>query len=174
MKKVSLKNKDTFNHIFEEYYSSLVSFACNYLNNNQANSEDIVQNTFYKLIRKNREFSDLCSLVSYLFISVKNSCLNHNKHLKVKDLHIAESMAIQNTEEFFLSKVLEEEVSHLLNRAIEELPERCRKIFELTLNGLKNPEIASQMQISVTTVKSQKMRGKKILRELLRHQYNMF
>lgn len=52
----------------------------------------------------------------------------------------------------------EEEYQKLFS-LIDELPEQCRKVFLMALDGKKNKEIADALQISVVTVKTQKMRA---------------
>ena len=167
-KKLSLTNEITFNFVFTEYYRPLVLFAGNFLNKDIDEAEDIVQDIFTILLQKYKEFDSLNSLKSFLYVSVKNACLNYNKHTKVKFLFAEEKRANTIKEVFFLNKVLEEEVYYNLVKAVKKLPNRCRTIFELNLDGLKNAEIASKMDISIETVKSQKKRGKKLLYKLVK------
>lgn len=48
--------------------------------------------------------------------------------------------------------IIEEEVHTLLYRALESLPAKCRKVFELScIEGLKYKDIAGDLQISVNT-----------------------
>lgn len=168
MKKISPQNKDTFNTIFNELYVPLVYFASNYLDGNRGSSEDIVQDVFVNLLQKKKEFDSVLAVKGYLYQSVKNSCLNHQKHIKVRQLYANEKKAVAEVEDFSLNKGGKEETFNQLKNAIEHLPNRCKEIFELTLQGLKNSEIAARMEISEETVKSQKKRGKKILSEYLK------
>lgn len=62
---------------------------------------------------------------------------------------------------------MREEIYRRIYRVVEELPEGCRKIFEQHLKGRKNEEIAALLNISVETVKSQKKKAVRILRERL-------
>jgi RNA polymerase sigma-70 factor (ECF subfamily) len=55
-----------------------------------------------------------------------------------------------------------------LNASLLELPEGCRVVFTLFyFEGLEHSEIASDLQISVSTSKSQLSRAKKLLRGLI-------
>lgn len=167
-KKISLVNGETFDTAFANYYTPLVLFANNYVNNDQSISEDIVQDVFLKLLQKKYSFDSLSSLKAYLYKSIKNACINYIKHEKVKQLYVDEEKNIKISETNFLDQVLEEEVYFHLIKALENLPNRCKEVFKLSIEGLKNPEIATKMDISVETVKSQKKRGKKILKKLLK------
>ena len=72
-------------------------------------------------------------------------------------------------EEDVSEKIIRAEVVNELFKAIELLPAACREIFRLGyIEGLSNPKIAEVLDVSVNTVKTQKQRGIKILRNVLR------
>lgn len=55
---------------------------------------------------------------------------------------------------FFQNSVIDQETQLLLYRAIQSLPERERRIFELGfIEGLKNADIAVELNVSESTVK---------------------
>jgi RNA polymerase sigma-70 factor (ECF subfamily) len=57
------------------------------------------------------------------------------------------------------------EITGLLQEYIEKLPEKCRQIFIMSRQqGLKNQEIADQLEISVRTVESQIYHALKLIR----------
>ena len=58
-----------------------------------------------------------------------------------------------------------EEVFRLLFKQIDLLPERCREIFLLHLEGYDNDAIAKKLSLSIETVKTQKKRAMKTLRK---------
>ena len=69
----------------------------------------------------------------------------------------------KQSDEDFLREMMEEEVYRELYAAIQKLPERCRQIFLLKLDGEENQKIADKLQISEETVRSQLRRGKELL-----------
>ena len=75
---------------------------------------------------------------------------------------------LSNTRHGFSEEKLDEDVMLLLFRCIDRLPERCREIFLLHLDGLSNEEIAKQLNLSVLTVKTQKRNAMKVLRDHFR------
>ena len=166
--KVSLQDKNTFNQVFNDFYPSLVFFANKYLEGKQEISKDVVQEVFFKLLKNKKEFENISSLKGYLYSSVKNACLDHHKHNKIKQLYIEQSGAADHLN-YQNEIIFQEEVyRHLLN-AIDRLPNRCREIYTLTLKGIQTKEIAELMGISTETVKSQKKRGKELLGKMLKH-----
>ena len=64
-------------------------------------------------------------------------------------------------------RVMREEMYRELHRAVDELPDRCRAVFELHLQRKKNEEIAQLLKLSVETVKTQKKKAMHTLRERL-------
>jgi len=59
----------------------------------------------------------------------------------------------------------------MVQKAISELPHRQREIIELTLKGIRNPQIALQLNITENTVKTTKRNAFKKLREVLKENY---
>jgi len=168
--RISLSNEKVFEEVFEDLYISLVVFAKGIMFENEMYAEDIVQDVFTNLLLSKKKFENRISLKSYLYISVKNACLNNKKHTKVRQLYAEDKQAVSTLKETsFIDKILEEEVySHLL-KALDNLPKRCKEVFELSLKGYRNDEIAHAMKISSETVKSQKKRGKLLLYSILRN-----
>ena len=59
-----------------------------------------------------------------------------------------------------------EELKRLLTKTVDELPDRCKKIFVMTtLEKKKYTEVADLLGISVNTVKVQVSKAYRILRE---------
>ena len=57
---------------------------------------------------------------------------------------------------------------------IKELPDGAREIMELSVLGLSGPEIAEKLGITIHTVKTQKSRSFKYLREKLKDSVLLF
>lgn len=100
----------------------------------------------------------------YLVQSVKNGCLNHIRsqrtNERVLDEHKRQMLDFQ--EEYILSNptplqyVETQEIEKEVRNAIEQLPEKCRIIFEQYLFLGKLPEeIAKEQFITVSTVRVQ-------------------
>jgi RNA polymerase sigma-70 factor (ECF subfamily) len=166
---ICLNDKKVFDDIFNDLYGPLVFFANSFLKDNTAFSEDIVQDVFTNLLLKKTIFKNNLSLKAYLYHSVKNCCFNHLKHKKVTKTYAINKKAITSEIKFsFYDRIIEEEVKYQLIKALNVLPKRCKKVFELSLNGFKNSEIATEMNISIETVKSHKKNGKIILSNILK------
>ena len=64
--------------------------------------------------------------------------------------------------------LMEEEMSRLLNEAINQLPKQCEQVIIGILEGKSLQEIADNMQISVNSAKTYKLRAIQSLRSLLK------
>lgn len=64
-----------------------------------------------------------------------------------------------------LKEIIQSEVVTRIFSQVNTLPEQCRKVILMTFEEGKKPsQIAEEMDISVSTVNSQKMRGITLLR----------
>ena len=158
--------------LFHNYYSYLCAFATKVILNPEA-AEEIVQDFFVKLWENRTDITIDTSVKNYLFRSVKNRCLNHIKHEKVKLQHtenVLKNTQNHQTNHQFYEVYLADEIE----RSIEELPAKRREIFRLSRQeGLKYREIAERMNLSVKTVEAQMGLAIKYLREKLK-KYNTF
>jgi len=152
-----------FENIFNSFFPALCSFATTYVHDHSV-SEDVVQEVFIALWNNRENFNDPLSLKSFLYTSVRNKCLNFIKHQNVANKHLEASEKELESELVFFDHLIEEETHRLIYNAIDELPPHCKKILLLSLNGLTNPEIADQLNISINTVKTQKAIAYKQLR----------
>ena len=156
--------KNDIRKMFDIYYEALVKYANRFLPLLDE-CEDLIQDIFVSLWEKENSFPDETSLKVFLYKSVRNKCYNVIKHNKVKDKY-AESVVVSlEDDNLFLEQVLEEEIVRQLYQAIEVLPQRKKEIIKLSLKGLKNTEIAEELQIKLQTVKTLKSQSYTILRE---------
>lgn len=153
-------DSDAFKAVFDTLYKDMVSFA-GYFIDNQHMAEDVVQESFIKLWEKRKTLSPETSLKSYLHTLIKNSALNHIEHLKVVDKY-QKSLVLSEIEE---NDNIEEQIK-LVKSLLEKLPEKRKKILVLSvLESKKYSEIASELEISVNTVKDHIKKAYSFLRE---------
>lgn len=162
-----LKDGDqtAFELLFHFYYPGLVIYSTQFTTD-RIEAEEIVQDFFVRFWQRHQQISLTDSLKSYLFLSVKNGCLNYLKHKKVEEKYIRQMTELSNHHlvydpDLYLSSELQEKVKN----AIDLLPERCREIFIMSrIRGLKNEEIADDLHISKRTVETQISKALKVLR----------
>ncbi len=159
--KKAMRKRDpgVFKCLFESFYSSLCLFADKYLNDQEV-SQDIVQDAFLYLWN-NADFGSKNSARSYLYKYVRDRSLNY---LRDKKLRQRKGFKEMESEVFFRDNVIEEETYQIIYDAIRTLSPQARQVIELSLDGLKNQEIADQLHISINTVKTVKGRAFAALR----------
>ena len=151
-------------HLFDLYYTRLCYFAHKLIGDKEA-SEDIVQDAFVAYWKKSADFDSELSIKSFLYLTVKNACLNVIRHGDVVKRYAENNDATGYTEEKIIENIIRSEVAGEIHSAIATLPKGCRQVLELAYFGeLKNDEIAEQLQISINTVKTQKARALQLLR----------
>ena len=165
-----IRDKQEFKKIFESFYPALYLYASTIINDDIF-IEDLVQEVFIKLWEKAEDFQHLNAVKSFLYTSVKNKCLNHIEHSKVVQKHKDFTLQHESNISIANNQIIEEETHRLIYNAINELPPGCKNVLLLSINGLKNDEIAEELNISVNSVKTQKKIAYKQLRVKLKDIY---
>ena len=150
--------------LIDRYYTTLCAFATHIIKDND-NAEDVVQEVFIRVWTYRRQLSNITSIKDYLFASVRNHSLTFLRGQKRLDNHLKQ---IPLEEEYISSYLIEEETNRLLLEAISRLSPRSAEVINLSLSGLKQEEIAKQMNITINTVKSLKYEAIEKLKKLLR------
>ena len=166
IKQLAEGNRLVFKRIFEDYYRPLCGFSKKFIADTDV-CDDIVQESFVGLWNKRQEISSFNAIKSYLYSSVRNACLNYLRHQNVRDKSESEILAL-SSDWYLEDSIVEEEVHSEIYEAIKDLSPQSRKVIVMTMNGLTNPEIAADMEVSVNTVKTLKQRGYKFLRGRLK------
>jgi RNA polymerase sigma-70 factor (ECF subfamily) len=156
-----------FEQLFRTHFVHLSNFANQYIEDTDA-CKDIVQRVFINLWEKRQQIDPQKSIVSYLFTSVRNRCLNHIRdHKKYRsqllDLDCADlEIAIEDDDHFL------EELQGQIQLALEALPDKCRLVFEMSrFQDMKYKDIAQQLDISEKTVEAHMSKALRSLRERL-------
>ena len=157
-------NKPEIKEIFEFYYSRLCYFAFKMLGDEEK-AKDVVQDAFVVLWNKMADFDNETATKNFLYLSVKNACLNLLRHNAVKQKFITTQDSADFIDEKITANIILAEVNGEIHKAIETLPAGCKNVLKLSyFEGLKNQEIADALNISINTVKTQKARALQILR----------
>lgn len=160
---MDVNSEQSFREVFGAFYVPLVHYANTFVHNSD-DAEDIVQEVFVAVWERTDAMISENSLKSYLYRSVKNRCLNFLRDSSVKKRKLDEFQ--EETEALGLDihhEIIREEVYQQLLATFDTLPPQCKKIYQLSLSGMKASEIAAELNLSVETVKTQKKRAKSLL-----------
>jgi RNA polymerase sigma-70 factor (ECF subfamily) len=133
---------------------------------NVEDAEDMLQEAFTEAFKKLKYFRFEATFGSWLKKIVVNRCMNELRRRKT-NLQFFEDMQLfeQRTEEEML---LPELSVDNVKRAMESLPGGSRMVFSLhVLEGYDHNEISEILKISVSTSKSQYMRARLQVKQLL-------
>lgn len=165
-KEIQQGNKTAFDELFFLYYDKLLAFAKQYTKQLES-AEEVTSELFVKIWLKRHTLSKVNNPEVYLYVAIKNGCLNLIRaNSKRNMLFVAwpdepsfDGSLDKNTERFE-----DKELNHLLNLAIQQLPEQRKIIFSLIKEqGLKPNAVAEILGISVRTVENQLYKAVKIL-----------
>ena len=165
-----LKNgkEKTLKSFYEEYFHLYVSFANNLLPSEEE-CKDVVQDDLLKYWNNLNEFDNIIAIRAFFYKSIRNTCLNLIRHQQVQNKYLAENLQYLESESFIHETVVKEEIFHVIHQEISHLTEMEQKVLLLTLEEKSNEEIAQELGIAVSTVKSHKAKGYAVLREKLQY-----
>jgi RNA polymerase sigma-70 factor, ECF subfamily len=155
----------TFERLFKTHFKSLYAYALTIVKNEMV-AEEMVQNVFFKIWEKKAGLNLQTPALAYLYKSVYHESLNYLKHQKVKVAYQSHTAyQLKNQTDQASKKVLLSELEQQINKALSELPEQCRTIFQMSrFEELKYQEIADQLGLSIKTVENQMGKALKLMR----------
>ncbi|WP_321281718.1 RNA polymerase sigma-70 factor [Marinifilum fragile] len=149
-----------FQQFFERFYPMLCLFAQKYVQDSDV-AADMVQESFIKLWKGKDDFENQSAVKAFLYTVTRNNCLNYLKHNKIV---LDYSLQVMEKDLFYRDHIIEQETYMAIHDAIEVLPSQGKRVVEMSMRGIKNPEIAESLSISVNTVKSVKANAYRLLR----------
>lgn len=169
-------DRRAFEYYFKEYYNSIVGFAIQFIGDKDK-AGSIAQDAFIKLWENRGKVQKINGIRSFLYTSVKTDCLNLIRHNKVVRKY--ESKQLQARESSLHTEILNSlnfdsvtfsELESLIEKSIEELPDKCKLVFvKKRFENKKNKEIADELGITLKAVEANITRATKFLKLRLSH-----
>jgi RNA polymerase sigma-70 factor (ECF subfamily) len=161
------KGKDRAKYELYQLYSKAMYNVCYRMMHNKEEAEDMLQEAFTQAFMKLDSFRYESSFGAWLKRITVNTCLNAINKRKVELTYCEEIYDHQVSEEAD-EKEVQLSVANV-TKAMEQLPKGGRMVFSLyLLEGYDHQEIAQIMGITESTSKSQFMRAKRRLVEILK------
>ncbi len=161
------RSEAAFQQVFTTWYRPLHAYAFTLLQE-EAMAEEMVQSVFVKLWERSDSLNLGGSLAAYLYRAVHNESMNYLKHLKVRQKHQLHVVHRSEHTDHAGRRLQVKELEARIGEALEELPEQCRTVFQLSrFEELRYREIAERLQISVKTVENHMGKALRLLREKL-------
>jgi len=166
-----------FNEIFNRYYEKVMRLALKKLTDIDE-AEDIVQEVFVTLVQKMDSFRGDSKFSTWLYAITLNTIkmrlrekIRNRRYISIDEDYNVNSMdrvvsnasnngGLNSPEEIFVNN----EFIENLNRALDLIPEKYKEAFILRdLNQLSNQEIADQLGLTLSAVKSRVHRARQYL-----------
>lgn len=168
-------DETAFDALVREHYNGLCLYGTRMLDS-RAIAEEVVQDVLLRIWQHRDQWNVHSNVAAYLYTAVRNQALNCARRERLQqswqrtsmlELEIGDAaLATPDADE----RIREEEIAEALERAVQELPPRCRETFILRRqHHLSCAEIARVMHIAPKTVEIQIGIALKSLRRKLAH-----
>lgn len=175
-----MADRETFAEQALQYAPQLYSAALR-MTRNQADAEDLVQETYLRAYRGFDSFTDGTNLRAWLYRILTNTYINtyraRQRRPTETDLEDVEDMylyrRLASLDSVLANRSAEDQLFDLLTddevkRALEELPENFRlPVLLADVEGFSYKEIAEMLDIPIGTVMSRLHRGRKAMQKSL-------
>jgi RNA polymerase sigma factor (sigma-70 family) len=179
----SVAGKLNINQIIKDYSSRLKGFIRNTVSSAD-DAEDILQDVFFQLIEAESKTRPIEQLTSWLFTVTRNKIIDFSRKKKTESLPEyfvdSDDESLTELREIMFNDGSTPETDYLrslvwkeLNKALEELPEEQKIVFEMNeIKGISFKEISEQTGETVNTLISRKRYAVLHLRKRLQVLYD--
>lgn len=171
-----------FDEYYRLYYRRIVAFARSYVIDEMA-AQDIAADSMVKLWMHLKDRPDE-DIHNWLFVIVKNLCLDYLKHQRIKQKTIVEvslwkiqdlDFRISSLDKYGQESVASREIREIVNRVLDKQDARTKSIFITSrVYGKKNREIAESMGLSEKNIEYHITKVLKALRMALKDYLMVF
>lgn len=193
IKKIQSGDFNAFEQIVDKYKDKALTLGMRILKNRE-DAEDALQESFVKTFRAivDKQFEERSKFSTYFYRIVYNTALDFYKKHKTRNynlLKIDEPVKIGNDDEKILEnfeldidtnnyetsrvfvtekRTLDNEAQEIVNRYLEQIPEKYAAILTLFyINDLSHEEIAQTLRLPIGTVKNRIFRAKDKLKQVM-------
>ncbi len=150
-------DQSAFRELFHQHVFRLFQFSFTYVKSKEV-AEELVNDVFLRIWQTRNKLHTVKNINIFLYVSVKNASLNY---LRTKSMTVPVDAEALEVSHFSLfpdpeSILISEEMRRTVERAINELPPRCKLVFKLIKeDGMSYKEVAAILEITVKTVDTQ-------------------
>ena len=158
MKKSLLRTDKEVNEIYDRHKKTLYRICFAYMKNH-TDTEDAVQDTFFKLIESVPRFENEAHEKAWLIRTASNVCKNELKHWRRKVENIEDHFDIDGDDGIRTNDILD---------AVFDLPDKYKTVTYLYYyDGYTTPEIAEILKKPQSTIRNYLHEARVILKERL-------
>ena len=162
------ENNNAFEGLYKEYWSLLINFAGQYIDDRQT-CEEIVQDLFVQLYVRGISVKLRHTLKAYLYVALRNRIFNYMRNRAVYRKHVTSAAkkktASQNDVE---QSIYLKELQKSIFKSLQQMPARCSEVYLLKQEQLTVKQISQALNRPTDTVEKQLRKAKKMLIEDLK------
>ncbi len=168
LQQVAVGDESAFRALFDEHWQNIYGVAY-MLTKSVPMAEDMVQDIFLKIWMKKEQLPSIENFRNYLFIVARNHIFNELKKRSTDILFTDQLLDYFNdNKETPEKKLLQKEASHLIQQAIDRLPQQQKMVYRLSREeGLSRNEIAERLDLSPNTVRNHLAKALEMIRQSL-------
>lgn len=157
-----------YRELYERYAKAMYN-TCLRMLNNVAEAEDVLQESFIEAFKNLERFEYRTSFGGWLKQICINRAINQLKKRKIDWVNMEQVAGYDSEDEMPVDETEIELQIELVKKAIMNLPDGYRTVLSLyLLEGYDHEEIAEILQVAESTTRTQYMRAKQKLLQLLK------
>lgn len=175
-------DSSAYRELMEKYQKPLYFHVLKMVKNHEQ-VEDLVQEAFVKAFENLSSYNKNYAFSTWLYRITTNHTIDYLRKKKLKTVSMDEpiktkegemSMQISGKAETD-RKIIKEQRSKIIKKAIDELPEKYRKVIEMRhLEELSYQEISDNLDLPLGTVKAHIFRAREMLYKALKDKRDKF
>lgn len=179
--KLGLKqgNPAAFKEVFRLLYPRLKGY-CKLFIKDESQVDDLIQESFIALWENKNAIRPEKSIESFVFVIIRNRCLNHLKKQKLEEGKIElDNLNTSQLQYLYQLDFTEKEEASMeellivsLRKAVDELPGKMKNVFvKCKIEGRKQADVAEELNISIKMVEKHIAKAKQQIRKTLIREY---
>lgn len=153
--------------VLYDHYSTRLFGVCRRYIRNDNDAEEILADAFYKIFTNLNKFEQKGSFEGWMYRITVNECL---MFLRKSDKDFQQALEIETQYDLSDSTLKADSAMHEgdIMRLLDYLPVGYRTVFNMyVIEGYSHKEIAEMLQVSINTSKSQLIKARRMLQQLL-------
>jgi RNA polymerase sigma-70 factor (ECF subfamily) len=157
LQEVEAGNYDAFKAFYDVAYPVAYRFT-HYFLIKPEDCEEVISEVFYIIWKQKNTLPGIKDVKAWLYIVCRNEAFRYLRkkeryaNISIDDMPVNLQIDTKSVEE----KIIEDEMLHVYNEAVAELPERCKLIFLMVREEkLRHKEIAEILSITEGSVEQQ-------------------
>lgn len=167
--KKARQNSREAQHMLYEWHAPKMLSVCRYYINDVHHAEEVMLNGFFKVFTKLKSFNGTGSFEGWIRRIMVNEAISFLRSKKQLEFSTDDMMLPETATNNIKTEIDVAEIQRL----IDNLPEGYRMVFVMyAIEGYKHSEIATMLEISEGTSKSQLFKARQLLQQQLATQNN--